>query len=160
MVKKCERLKKFRKFVGTILPTQIYENPRVYPCYSLVLTARGVKGMYVIDELHSPSTSKTPHAMLSLSQPTSLEQWHRRLTHCSPLTIKEMSGGNLVDGLSISKTDLRGKCEDCVIGRQTRRAFDGKTEEDLQPLELVSFDLWGPSRVQSAGGRIFFMPVV
>src|SRR6266498_2725934 len=31
----AQRLKKFRKFVGTILPTQIYENPRVYPCYTL-----------------------------------------------------------------------------------------------------------------------------
>src|SRR6266511_6169313 len=30
----------------------------------------------------------------------------------------------------------------------------------LDPLELVSFDLWGPSRVQSAGGKIYFMPVI
>src|SRR6266498_3264922 len=31
----AQGLKKFRKFVGTILPTQIYENPRIYPCYAL-----------------------------------------------------------------------------------------------------------------------------
>ena len=30
----------------------------------------------------------------------------------------------------------------------------------MDPLELVSFDLWGPSRVQSAGGKTYFMPIV
>jgi hypothetical protein len=34
--------------------------------------------------------------MTSLSQPATLEQWHRRLAHCSPLTITEMSKENLV----------------------------------------------------------------
>ena len=118
--------------------------------------------MYVVDELSDLPTG-IPSAYLgrmSLSQPASLEQWHHRLTHCSPLTIVEMSKGKLVDGLNIAGSDLRGKCEDCVVGRQTRRPFDGKTEKDLDPLELVSFDLWGPSRVQSVGGKIFFMPVV
>ncbi len=129
-----------------------------------VLSARCVRGMYVVDETNGdiPGTGipDTALAMISLSQPTTLEQWHRRLAHCSPLTIGEMLKGNLVDGLNVSDSDLRGKCEDCVVGRQTRRPFDGKTETDLEPLELVSFDLWGPSRVQSAGGKIYFMPVV
>ena len=57
----------------------------------------------------------------SLSLPTTIEQWHRRLTHCSPLTIKDMADKNMVDGLDISKGEVRGKCEDCVLGRQTRR---------------------------------------
>ena len=90
--------------------------------------------MYVVDEAGSdiPGTGvpDTPLAMISLSQPTSLEQWHRRLTHCSPLTITEMLKGNLVDGLRVSDNDLRGKCEDCVVGCQTCRPFDGKTETD------------------------------
>jgi len=80
--------------------------------------------------------------------------------HCSPLTIAEMSKGKLVNGLNISENDLHGKCEDCILGRQTRRPFDRKTENNLDPLELVSFDLWGPSRVQSAGGKIYFMPIM
>jgi len=120
-----------------------------------------VKGIYVADELDN--LPKIPNAHLSgalLSQPASLEQWHRRLTHCSPLTIKQMSTGNLVDGLNISDTDLHGKCEDCVIGQQVRRPFNGFTKKGLDPLELVSFDLWEPSQVQSAGGKVYFMPIV
>ncbi len=61
------------------------------------------------------------------------------------MTIGEMLKGNLVDGLSVLDNDLRGKCEDCVVGRQTRCPFNGKTETDLKLLGLVSFDLWGPS---------------
>ncbi len=80
--------------------------------------------------------------------------------HCSPLTIAEMSKENLVNGLNVSRNDLCGKCVDCITGCQTSHPFDGETEKDLDPLELVSFNLWGPSQVQSAGGKIYFMPVV
>src|ERR1700679_450425 len=71
-----------------------------------------------------------------------------------------MARNNLVDGLIISKTTINGKCEDCILGRQTRRPFDGETEKDLSPLDLIAFDLWGPSRVQSAGGKIYLMIIV
>lgn len=71
-----------------------------------------------------------------------------------------MADNNLVDGLSISESAMSGKCEDCIMGRQTRRPFDGETEKSLDPLELVSFDLWGPSRVPSAGRKIFLMIIV
>src|ERR1700678_2480146 len=65
----------------------------------------------------------------SLSQRVPLEQWHRCLAHCSPLTIKDMAKHNLVDGLTISEDSLNGKCEDCVMGRQTCRPFDGETDK-------------------------------
>jgi len=127
-----------------------------------ILSARLMKGMYVVDELihDPPGASDVPLAMASLSMSVPLEQWHRRLTHCSPLTILEMSKENLVDGLVVSRNDLCGKCEDCIIGHQTRCPYDRKSEANLDLLELVSFDLWGPSRVQSAGGKIYFMPVI
>ena len=117
--------------------------------------------MYVVDDLELGSgLLNTPLAMASLSQPVSLAQWHCWFTHCSPLTITEMSKGNLVNSLNISESELHGKCEDCIIGCQTRRPFDGKTEKALDPLELVSFDLWGPSHVPSMGGKLYFMPIV
>ena len=114
--------------------------------------------MYLLEALDT--TPHTPLALTSLSQPTSLEQWHRRLTHCSPSMIKDMANNKLVDGLTISESTLNGKCEDCIMGRQTRRPFDGETEKVLDPLELVSFDLWGPSRTQSAGGKVYLMIIV
>jgi hypothetical protein len=125
---------------------------------TLVLAGQNVNGMYLLETVdHAPNT---PLAMTSLSQPVPLEQWHRRLTHCSPLTIHDMAKGNLVDDLKISEATITGKCEDCILGRQTRRPFDGSTETDLGLLDLVAFDLWGPSRVQSAGGKIYMMIIV
>jgi hypothetical protein len=121
-----------------------------------VLAGKSINGMYLLETLDT----HTPLALNSLSQPASLEQWHRRLAHCSPLTIKGMANDKLVDGLTISETALNGKCEDCIMGRQTRRPFDGETEKSLHPLELVSFDLWGPSCTQSAGGNVYLMIIV
>ena len=124
---------------------------------TVVLAGTNVDGMYLLDPIN---TKRQPIAMKSLSQSIPLEQWHRRLTHCSLSTIEEMARGNLVDGLHISDNKLTGKCEDCILGRQTRRPFDTETEKNLKPLELVSFDLWGPSRVQSIGGKVFLMIIV
>jgi hypothetical protein len=107
----------------------------------VVLAGRNVNGMYILETIDD-----IPIAMSSISQPTSLEQWHCRLTHCSPLTIQEMAANKLVDGLKLSGTVLTWKCEDCILGRQTRRPFDGETEKGLDPLDLVSFDLWRPSQ--------------
>ena len=128
------------------------------PDGTTVLTGQNVGGMYLLEAVdNAPNIS---FAMTSLSQPTSLEQWHRRFTHCSPMTIQGMVKNNLVDGLKISDETLKGKCEDCILGRQTRRPFDGETEKNLAPLDLVAFDLWGPSRVQSVGGKLYLMIII
>jgi hypothetical protein len=66
----------------------------------------------------------------------------------------------LMDGLQISGTVLNGKCEDCIMGCQTRRPFDGEMEKSLKTLDLVSFDIWGPSRVQSGGGKVYLMIII
>ncbi len=127
----------------------------------VILTAHLMKRMYVVDELHNlPSVLHIHLGRTSLSQPAPLEQWHCCLTHCSSSTILEMLNGNLVDGLNISAKDLCGKCENCIIGQHIHRPFNGKTETDLDPLKLVSFDLWGSSCVPSAGGKVYFMSIV
>ena len=123
-----------------------------------ILAGKCINGMYILETIDAKL--HTPLALNSLSQPTSLEQWHHHLTHCSPLTIKTMANDKLVNGLIFSKTELNGKCEDCMMGRQAHRPFDGETEKNLHSLELISFDLWGPSRTQSAGGKVYLMIIV
>ena len=41
-----------------------------------------------------------------------------------------------------------------------RRPFDGSTEKDLGLLDLIAFDLWGLSRVQLAGGKVYLMIII
>jgi hypothetical protein len=69
------------------------------------------KGMYIVDEVEGNKCATGPIVLGSLSQSTSLKQWHRHLAHCSP----EMANWNLVNGLMISKDSLQGKCEDCIL---------------------------------------------
>jgi len=125
---------------------------------TIVLTGKAVVCLYILEDVET--APNVPLAMVSLSQAVSLGQWHRRLTHCSTSTIQDMANRRLVDGLNILGEKLSGKCEDCIMGRQTRRPFDRETEKDLLPLDLVSFDLWGPSRVQSIGGKLYLMIIV
>ena len=55
---------------------------------------------------------------------------------------------------------MDGKCKNCILGCQMCCPFDGETKEDPAPLDLVAFNLWGPSRVQSAGGKVYMMVIV
>ena len=57
-----------------------------------------------------------PLTINSILQPTSLEQWHCQLTHCSLLAIQEMATKKLVNGLNIFGTEVTRKCEDCTLG--------------------------------------------
>ncbi len=65
------------------------------PDGTVVLTARLNKGMYVVDPINSTEVWTVPIAMNSLSKPIPLEQWHCRFSHCSPLTIQEISKASL-----------------------------------------------------------------
>src|SRR6202522_4787996 len=77
---------------------------------TIVLAGRNINGMYILETIDD-----IPLAMSSVSQLTSLEQWHRWLTHCSPLTIQEMAANKLVNGLKLSGMVLTGKCENCIL---------------------------------------------
>ena len=71
-----------------------------------------------------------------------------------------MANNNLADDLNLNDIELNGKCEDYIKGCQTRRPFDGETDKKIELLKLVSFDLWGPSHVSSAGGKTYMMIIV
>ena len=125
------------------------------PDRTIVLAGKNMNGMYLLDPVDSLPNMTL--AMKSQSQSISLEQWHRQFTHCSPLTIAKQ---NLADSLQISGVELTGRCEDCILGQQTHRLFDGTIEKALPPLDLISFDLWGPSCVQLIGGKIFLIIII
>ncbi len=75
----------------------------------------------------------------------------------SPKKIEEMASKSLVDGLEITSDPLQGRCEDCILARHARRPFDEPTDPNIDPLELVAIDLWGPSRTASPSGKTYMM---
>ncbi len=116
-----------------------------------VFTGSGSEGMYILD------TAPIPQAMSSHSLPTSLCDWHRCFVHMSPKTIEEMASKKLIDGLEITSDPLQGQCEDCILACQAHCPFDEPTDPDINPLELVATNLWGPSQTASVGGKTYIM---
>ena len=114
-----------------------------------LMTGRGNNGMYLLNV--EPLT----HALTpcSLSKPTSIEIWHQHLGHAGVCAITDMAKQGLVDGLNIvGDTELDGKCEDCIYGKQTAQPYDEVIEPEREVLEHVYGDLWGPAHVHSVGG--------
>jgi hypothetical protein len=49
-----------------------------------------------------------------------------------------------VEGLNITNRELKGLCEDCVVGKATKHPFDAEVIHKVDPLERIHIDLWGP----------------
>ena len=63
--------------------TTTFRNGKGVTCKAdgtIVLAGKGMNGMYLLEEVDDAPSDTI--AMLSTSQPRSLEQWHRCLTHC------------------------------------------------------------------------------
>jgi hypothetical protein len=86
------------------------------PDGTVVLAGKNVNGMYLLNTANVQAYTSQTLAMNSLSRPTSLEQWHWRLAHCSLTTIQEMASRNLVNSLNISDLTMSRKCTDCILG--------------------------------------------
>ncbi|KAF8530301.1 hypothetical protein BU17DRAFT_78983 [Hysterangium stoloniferum] len=72
-----------------------------------------------------------------------------------------MSKRNVVRRMQVTTlTPQPGTCESCIMGKHTRRPFYINDERETTTGEHTYVDLWGPSRVQSIGGRSYMMPCV
>ena len=106
---------------------------------TIVLTSQNINGMYILEAI-DPSPN-VPFMMTSLSQPTSLKQWHRHFTHCSPSTIQDMVNNNLVDGRKIVSVTNRTLASAYVLCHLTlllslfqkyRMEISNSIEEEIQ----------------------------
>lgn len=112
-------------------------------------------GMYVLKLSNSPQLL-IAHSR-SQSRPASFETWHRRLGHVGDVRLRELRTKGVVDGLEFTTLETNGQCEDCIYGKQTRRAFDEVVVHEKELLERIHIDLWGPARTTSAGGKKWLM---
>ncbi|KAF8150543.1 hypothetical protein B0H34DRAFT_678358 [Crassisporium funariophilum] len=69
----------------------------------------------------------------SLEKLAPINTWHRCFGHAGISTIKQALTKNLVDGL-----------QDCVLGKQVARLYDGKFTKETEPLERVHMDIQTP----------------
>ena len=114
-----------------------------------------------IDQALMAKNMVTTYATRSHTKATDINTWHRHLGHISYQAIEQMYQGKVVDGLDITTlTPKPGACEDCIMGKHTRHSFYTNGCQEVDVGESMYIDLWGPSRVESVGGKSYIMPFV
>ncbi|CAN1336948.1 Retrovirus-related Pol polyprotein from transposon TNT 1-94 [Linum perenne] len=87
--------------------------------------------------------------------------WHRKLGHISLTQILKLAALGLVSGLPKIKSKHDFFCTACVQGKQTKTSFKSVYFISTnKPLELIHLDLFGPSNVQSLGGKSYAFVLV
>ena len=94
----------------------------------------------------------------SVEEKDSLAQvWHKRLGHISEAGLQVLEKQELFGKKSLGKLDF---CENCVLGKSHRVSFGVGRHTTQGVIDYVHSDLWGPSQVESLGGKRYFLSIV
>jgi hypothetical protein len=117
------------------------------------------KGLYrVVHESVEPQSS-ADSANAATTRITPLEA-HRRFGHIAPAAAKRLVTHGFVTGLEL---DTSGEeptfCESCVYAKSRRQTIPKVREGECAKSfgEEIHSDVWGPSPIQSLGGRQYFV---
>lgn len=66
----------------------------------------------------------------------------------------------MVEGLTVTKRDITGKCEDCLLGKFKANPFTLCTSRAQCVLEKIHYELAGPVEVSSLGGAKYALIIV
>ena len=76
--------------------------------------------------------------------------WHMRLGHMS-------EKGMTIYSIGTGKLDF---CDHCIFGKQKRVSFPKAKHRTQGILDYIHYDLWGPSKVPSLGGKCYVLTFV
>ena len=89
---------------------------------------------------------------------TSVDVWHRRLSHVNGKYMEIMAKNNLVDGYQINVNNVDLSCEPCILGKMTRNSCPKQSQNRATcVLEMIHTDVCGPMQVDSHGGSKYFV---
>ncbi|GKC81202.1 retrovirus-related pol polyprotein from transposon TNT 1-94 [Tanacetum coccineum] len=94
----------------------------------------------------------------SVEEKHSLAQvWHKRQGHISEVGLQVLEKQRLFGKKSLGKLDF---CENCVMEKSHRVSFGVGRHTTQGVIDYVHSDLWGPSQVESLGGKRNFLSIV
>jgi len=84
---------------------------------------------------------------------------HRGLSHISPNSIQTLIRSGTVTGLQLDDTGPSFVCPSCEYAKTTRKVINKERVADIVNTfgAEVHTDLWGPSLVQTIGGRKYYV---
>jgi hypothetical protein len=124
------------------------------PKHKLVGEIKARNGLYRVDH---PSE---PNAMVaSTKEVVSVEELHRRMGHIAPEAARRLVVDGAVEGIEIDESNNLKSCDSCEYAKTSRKAIR-KVREAPRAAKFgdeVHSDLWGPSPVQSPGGKEYYV---
>lgn len=94
----------------------------------------------------------------SVEEKDSLAQvWHKILGHISEAALQVLEKHELFGKKSLGKLNF---CENYVLGKSHRASFSVGRHTTQGVIDYVHSDLWGPSQVESLGGKRYFLSIV
>nr|GEZ98531.1 hypothetical protein [Tanacetum cinerariifolium] len=94
----------------------------------------------------------------SVEEKDSLAQvWHKRLGHISEAGLQVLEKQGLFGKKSLDKLDFY---ENCVLEKSHRVSVGVGMHTTQGVIDYVHSDLWGPSQVESLGGKRYFLSIV
>lgn len=111
-------------------------------------------GFEAIHDIEKENVNNTETVMCTA------ELWHRRMGHVNYNAIKNMFKNKNVNNLEIKGKINDVVCKDCVEAKATRASCKSISRTTNKILERVHMDVWGPSKVASAGGKRYFLSII
>ncbi|GKD22185.1 retrovirus-related pol polyprotein from transposon TNT 1-94 [Tanacetum coccineum] len=138
---------------------------RKHSCYVRDTDGVGlVKGSRA-SNLHTISVEdmikSSPIYLLSKASKNKSWLWHRRLNHLNFGTINDLAKKDLVRGLPRLKFEKDHLCSACQLGKSNKHTHTPKAENtNLEVLNTLHMDLYGPMRVQTINGKKYIFVIV
>ena len=85
---------------------------------------------------------------------TSLDSWHNRVGHPSKI-LNHLISKNLPILSNQHKSSVF--CDSCLCSKSHKQPFGGSSLKIRKDLDLVYFDVWGPSPVKSMDGFSYYV---
>ena len=107
-------------------------------------------GLYRVEHVHAAS---------STNEVVDVPTLHRRMGHIAADSIRALVRSNAIQGISLTDNGQPFYCESCEYAKTTRKAIK-KEREGAQASafgEEIHSDLWGPSPLQTLGGRKYYI---
>ncbi|XP_042065414.1 uncharacterized mitochondrial protein AtMg00300-like [Salvia splendens] len=96
-------------------------------------------------------TAKAVDGESNIVSDESLRLWHMRLGHPAEGSMKELIKKGLIPRDNSNKMD---PCEQCILGKAKKALYP------TTPLGYIHSDLWGPSSINSIGGRRYYLSII
>ena len=106
----------------------------------------------------SPPLQLPLHIVATVDEKVTIEKLHHMMGHIAPDAAKSLIKKGLVEGLTLDDTADMLFCDLCEYGKAHRKAIkkERKAPQAQKIGDEIYSDVWGPSPVQTLGGREYY----